>query len=56
MSNYDIRQLRYSCFSEPSLVSHSHPRSLSLKHVWAIHRGLKVLLNVRNNEAMTEFA
>ena len=30
MSNYDNPQLRYSCFSEPSLVSHSHPRSLSL--------------------------
>ena len=31
MSNYDNRQLRYSCFSELSLVSHSHPLSLSLK-------------------------
>ena len=24
MSNYDNLQLRYSCFSEPSLVSHSN--------------------------------
>ena len=31
MSNYDNRQLRYSCFSEPRLVPHSHPRSLSLR-------------------------
>ena len=31
MSNYDHLQLRYSCFSEPSLVSRSYPRSLSLK-------------------------
>ena len=30
MSNYDNPELRYSCFSEPSLVSRSHPRSLSL--------------------------
>ena len=30
MSNYDNPQLRYSCFSEPSLVSRSHPRSLTL--------------------------
>ena len=30
MSNYDNPQLRYSCFSEPSLVSHSHPRSLTI--------------------------
>ena len=30
MSNYDKPQLRYSCFSEHSLVSHSHPRSLTL--------------------------
>ena len=34
MSNYDNPQLRYSCFSEASLVSHSHPRSLSL--MWGI--------------------
>ena len=31
MSDYVNPQLRYSCFSEPSLVSHSHPRSLSLR-------------------------
>ena len=33
MSNYDHLQLRYSCFSEPSLVSCSHPRSLSLRQL-----------------------
>ena len=31
VSNYDKPQLRYSCFSEHSLVSHSHLRSLSLR-------------------------
>ena len=31
MSNYDKLQLRYSGFSEHSLVSHSHLRSLTLR-------------------------
>ena len=33
MSNNDNLQLRYSCFSEPSLVSRSHPCSLNLINV-----------------------
>ena len=37
MSNYDNRQLRYSCFSEPGLVSGGHPRSLSLS-LMTFHR------------------
>ena len=32
MSNYDNPELRYPCFSDPGLVSHSHPRSLSLNN------------------------
>ena len=40
MSNYDNPQLRYSCFSEPSLVSHSDPHSLSLiAYIMVIGKG-----------------
>ena len=41
MSNYDNRQLRYSCFSEPRLVPHSRPRSLSLSFSYAEWRARK---------------
>ena len=31
MSSYDNPELRYSCYSEPSLVSHNHLSSLTLR-------------------------
>ena len=45
MSNYGNPELRYPCFSEPGLVSHSHPRSLSLR-----------VLHETNNKFLNDFS
>ena len=56
MSNYEDPNLRYSCFSEPSLVSRSYPCSLTFKEHYVVDRARVNGTTRYSHEAPAELA